>query len=324
MLIYIYREIIVNPEIQKDDFKKDDLKRDKSFDYNLLTTFHAIYSQKSVTKASVLLNISPSAVSQSLNKLRGYFSDPLFVREGSNLSATVTAVNLFSATQENFEALTRNVSVYMNSTARNRLIISCPAYISMRVLPVLMALVKEMMPNTKVIHANNGSSVVVASEALRYRKADLVFDFDPHYSSSSITYPILKEELTFICRKNHPRLNDSINKEQAALEQFSIFESDGPAIKLIQQSINDNIGERVFSFRSSTLFSILSIVENSDTVAIIPTWLFNKVENSFTIKTLSTDFPLLPINIYMVHNKTALQNKALGNIVEKLNNHFNA
>lgn len=314
----------MNPDLQKDEFKKDDFKRDKSFDYNLLTTFHAIYSQKSVTKASVLLNISPSAVSQSLNKLRGYFSDPLFVREGSNLSATVTAVNLFSATQESFEALTRNVSVYMNSTARNRLIVSCPPYISMRVLPVLMALVKEIMPNTKVVHADNGSSVMLSSEALQYRKADLVFDCDPHYSSSAVTYPILSEELTFVCRKDHPRLNDSLDKEQAALEQFSILESDGPAIKLAQQNITDNIGERTFCFRSSSLFSILSVVENSDTVAIIPIWLFNKFHTTFNIKSLSTEFPLSPINIYMVHNKTSLQNKALGKIVEKINNHFGA
>lgn len=314
----------MNSAIQHDGFKKDDLKRDKSFDYNLLTTFHAIYSQKSVTKASILLNISPSAVSQSLNKLRGYFSDPLFVREGSNLSATVTAVNLFSATQENFEALTRNVSVYMNSTARNRLIVSCPAYISMRVLPVLMSLVKEIMPNTKVVHTDNGSSVILSSEALQYRKADLVFDCDPHYSSSSVTYPILIEELTFICRRNHPRLNDSINREQAALEKFSMFESDSQAIKLTQQKINDNIGERAFCFRSSTLLSILTVVESSDAVAIIPTWLFEKVANSFNIKALSADFTLSPINIYMVHNKTALQNKALGTIVEKINHHFGA
>jgi len=312
----------VNPDIQKNEFKKDDFKRDKNFDYNLLTTFHAIYSQKSVTKASVLLNISPSAVSQSLNKLRGYFSDPLFVREGSNLSATVTAVNLFSATQESFETLTRNVSVYMNSTARNRLIVSCPPYISMRVLPVLIALVKDIMPNTKVVHADNGSSVMLSSEALQYRKADLVFDCDPHYSSSSITYQILSEELMFVCRKDHPRLSTSLNKDQAVLEQFSILESDGPAIKLAQQSITDNIGERIFCFRSSSLFSILSVVENSDTVAIIPTWLFKKFHTTFNIKSLSTEFPLLPINIYMVHNKTSLQNKSLGKIVEKINNHF--
>ncbi|MGY3100037.1 DNA-binding transcriptional LysR family regulator [Ewingella americana] len=157
-----------------------------------------------------------------------------------------------------------------------------------------------------------------------YRKADLVFDCDPHYSSSSITYPILTENLTFICRKDHPRLDNSLNKEQAALEQFSIMESDGPAIKLAQQNINDNIGERTFCFRSSSLFSILSVVENSDTVAIIPIWLFEKVKNAFNIKSLSTEFSLLPVNIYMVHNKTSLQNKALGKIVAKIKNHFSA
>lgn len=303
---------------------KEELKKDKGFDYNLLTTFHAIYSQKSVTKASELLNISPSAVSQSLNKLRLYFSDPLFVREGSSLSATVTAVNLYSATQESFEALIRNVAIYMGSAVRNRLMVSCPPYLAMRVMPLIMRLVDEYMPNSKVVHIDNNNSVLMASEALQYRKADLVFDFDPHYSSSSVTYPLFSESLTFICRKDHPRLNFSLTREEASHENFSILESDGPIIKLGQQGIDKALGERTFVFRSTSLFSILSVIESTDTVAVIPVWLYNKIKHSFNIKTLSAETPIPPVKMYLVHNKTSLQNQALGQIVEKINQHFSS
>lgn len=47
---------------------KQILKRVRGVDLNLLTVFEAIFNCKSVSLAAKMLNISPSAVSQSLQK----------------------------------------------------------------------------------------------------------------------------------------------------------------------------------------------------------------------------------------------------------------
>ncbi|HDU2985751.1 TPA: LysR family transcriptional regulator, partial [Klebsiella pneumoniae subsp. pneumoniae] len=51
----------------------------RNIDLNLLTIFEAVYVHKGIVNAAKILNITPSAISQSINKLRALFPDPLFI-----------------------------------------------------------------------------------------------------------------------------------------------------------------------------------------------------------------------------------------------------
>ncbi len=53
----------------------------RNIDLNLLTIFEAVYVHKGIVNAAKVLNITPSAISQSINKLRALFPDPLFIRK---------------------------------------------------------------------------------------------------------------------------------------------------------------------------------------------------------------------------------------------------
>jgi DNA-binding transcriptional LysR family regulator len=50
-------------------------------DLNSLLTFLLVYHEHSVSRAARRLDISQPAVSNTLAKLRIYFSDPLFIRD---------------------------------------------------------------------------------------------------------------------------------------------------------------------------------------------------------------------------------------------------
>ncbi|MCG7587653.1 LysR family transcriptional regulator, partial [Photobacterium sp. OFAV2-7] len=47
-------------------------------DLNLLITMQVLLQERSVTKTAKKLNVTPSAVSKALGKLRDWFGDPLF------------------------------------------------------------------------------------------------------------------------------------------------------------------------------------------------------------------------------------------------------
>lgn len=66
----------------------------KKFDLNLLVIFECIYQHLSISKAAAMLFITPSAVSQSLQRLRQQLNDPLFVRVGKGMTPTTACVNL--------------------------------------------------------------------------------------------------------------------------------------------------------------------------------------------------------------------------------------
>jgi len=63
-------------------------------DLNLLVFLHVLLQERSVTKASEKLNLSQSAVSKSLARLRVQFDDQLFIRSSHGLVPTAQALIL--------------------------------------------------------------------------------------------------------------------------------------------------------------------------------------------------------------------------------------
>lgn len=68
-----------------------DLRR---VDLNLLVVFQALMQEGSVTRAAVKLNLSQSAVSAALARLRSLFGDPLFARSRAGMLPTPRALEI--------------------------------------------------------------------------------------------------------------------------------------------------------------------------------------------------------------------------------------
>jgi DNA-binding transcriptional LysR family regulator len=66
----------------------------KQLDLNLLMTFDAMLREQSVTRAADTLGVTQSALSHSLNRLRAYFDDPLFVKGADGMVPTRKAESL--------------------------------------------------------------------------------------------------------------------------------------------------------------------------------------------------------------------------------------
>ncbi len=66
----------------------------RNIDLNLLTIFEAVYVHKGIVNAAKILNLTPSAISQSIQKLRTIFPDPLFIRKGRGVTPTTYATHL--------------------------------------------------------------------------------------------------------------------------------------------------------------------------------------------------------------------------------------
>ena len=70
------------------------MKSLRSINLNLLPILHELLMQANVTKAANKLNLSQSATSEALGRLRDLFDDPLLVREGRLMLLTPFAKNL--------------------------------------------------------------------------------------------------------------------------------------------------------------------------------------------------------------------------------------
>ena len=65
-----------------------------AFDLNLLRVLEALLSERSVTRAARSLDMTQSAASHALNRLREFFDDPLFVKSGNAMVPTPKAESL--------------------------------------------------------------------------------------------------------------------------------------------------------------------------------------------------------------------------------------
>src|SRR5699024_12626076 len=93
----------------------------KKVDLNLLVIFECIYQHLSISKAAESLYITPSAVSQSLQRLRAQFNDPLFIRSGKGIAPTTTGLNLHHHLEKNLRGLEQTINIVNKDRKSTRL-----------------------------------------------------------------------------------------------------------------------------------------------------------------------------------------------------------
>lgn len=93
-----------SPERQDERYDRQMFRILRNIDLNLLTIFEAVYVHKGIVNAAKILNITPSAISQSINKLRALFPDPLFIRKGQGVMPTAYATHLHQYISRGMEA----------------------------------------------------------------------------------------------------------------------------------------------------------------------------------------------------------------------------
>ncbi|MGF1682768.1 LysR family transcriptional regulator [Photobacterium minamisatsumaniensis] len=71
-----------------------DKLNDVALDFNLLRIFQVLYITRSTVETAEKLNISQSQVSRSLQKMRAYYDDVLFIRTKQGFSPTPLAIHL--------------------------------------------------------------------------------------------------------------------------------------------------------------------------------------------------------------------------------------
>ena len=68
--------------------------RFQKLDLNLLLALDVLLAESSITRAAAKLNLSQSAASSALARLREYFDDPILVNTGRTMVPTELAISL--------------------------------------------------------------------------------------------------------------------------------------------------------------------------------------------------------------------------------------
>lgn len=290
---------------------------EKKLDLNLLPIFIEIYIHQSITKAGITLGLSTTAVSNTLTKLKSHFGDPLFLREGLNLAPTKIAHELFSYLQDNVDKLVRNVNSFGKINNFSQISVHCSPYISTRLLADVSNIIWQKNPDCEIIHRSNFSDTKNNIQGVRLRMNDLFFDLKPNLSRSMINTAVLDDPLCLFCSKQHPRINQLLCGD-VSHETFIAFETPDEKFNPQKFHIRKTFGERLTLLKSDSCFALLSIIEDSDKVGVLPKWLYGKFSQSFDVAMIDSSNQLPSASIYMIYNKS----NGMSDIAESIVSHL--
>ena len=115
-------------------------------DLNLLVALDALLTDRSITKASERLNLSPSATSNALARLREYFDDELLVQVGRRMEPTPRAESLREAVRDVLVRVDSTIAIqpeFDPSTSDRVFRIFVSDYTQMVFVPHMLALASE-------------------------------------------------------------------------------------------------------------------------------------------------------------------------------------
>lgn len=118
-------------------------------DLNLLVALRVLLEEGSVSKAAVRLNLSQSAMSRVLGRLRDLLNDPLFTRQGQHLLPTQRALEINEALNAPLEAM-RNLlspSDFRPQACEQRFVIATTDYAMQTILPFALPRIYQEAPH---------------------------------------------------------------------------------------------------------------------------------------------------------------------------------
>jgi DNA-binding transcriptional LysR family regulator len=191
--------------------------RIKKLDFNLLKLFHALMETHSVSAAADQLNITQSATSHALRRLREAFSDSLFVvtKEGMiptslALAAKEPIEEIITLIDSTFKANQR----FDPLTSDRTFVIVASEYFELVMLPKLTQVLTHCAPNCKIEIRHLTSEVPLKS--LQAGNVDLMIGFGDYFKldNNLIEKPLLSDRLVCVAGKGNTSVGDSLNIDQ--------------------------------------------------------------------------------------------------------------
>ncbi|MCJ8062576.1 YbeF family transcriptional regulator, partial [Staphylococcus aureus] len=118
----------------------------RNIDLNLLTIFEAVYVHKGIVNAAKILNLTPSAISQSIQKLRTIFPDPLFIRKGQGVTPTTYATHLHEYISQGLESILGALDLTGSYDKQRTITIGTTPSVGALVMPIIYQAIRPRYP----------------------------------------------------------------------------------------------------------------------------------------------------------------------------------
>jgi DNA-binding transcriptional LysR family regulator len=287
-------------------------------DLNLLGVFDALYDLRSVTKAAERLNLTQSAVSHALRRLRQVLDDPLFVRSGGTLQPTARARGMASDVREGLARLgAALVPIEFDPASTVRTFtLAAGSYFCALLIPQLIARARAIAPGITFRIVPVGSDLLNQLDEGLVELALGAFDRVPPRLT---VHTLFREDLVWVASADHPlgQRHQTLEKimktphlviaTKRAFEPVRALLADGPLDGYLSEQEQKLVdGEDVGPIPAIVYDALtaIAVVARTDMVALIPRRLARGEQERLGLRILDTDETGRGIDLAMLtHNR---------------------
>ncbi len=281
----------------------------RQLDLNLLIALDVLIAEASVTKAAEKLNLSQSAMSYSLKKLRAILNDDLLIRTSRDMEVTPYAREISDRVRQILVEIQTTLLAKDNfdpATTPETFKIAMSDYAEATIGVNLIQQIATQASGIK-IRVNNLEKETVMDD-LDANRLDLVINPLLNLKSWHVSQDLYREEFVCVFRGDNMideiSLADYIERSHILVSMKDDFQGEGDRILERQQK------SRRVIWSTSHFMAVPFLLNNFDCVALLPRRMAQQCAKSMNLKILPPPIPLEDFTVSMVWHQRNTNNLA--------------
>lgn len=269
-------------------------------DLNLFIVFEAIFALGSITAAGRKLNITQSAVSHALSRLRTLFEDPLFERSSRGMTPTPLArmliVDVRNALQSMECTLQKTVHFDLSTTQR-RFTIAMGDPFDAVMLPKLVECISPVAPGIEIESIYSDRRRVEA--ALLDGSLDMAIDVLIPTSPEIGHAAVFSEPLVVLACKDHPAIRGNVDLDTYLEQKHIQVSSRRRGLSIEDISLRRAGLTRQVRIRCQHYSAAAHIVSRTHMLMTMPRCFAELTNNALNNQMLAAPFPSLRLELFL-------------------------
>jgi DNA-binding transcriptional LysR family regulator len=264
----------------------------KNIDLRVLAIVGEVNRTRSVSQAAENLELSQSAVSMSLAKLRRHFNDPLFVRTSAGMEPTPHATELIQLLQRAEGLLQMALGhhvVFDPKTSDRRFSIHSTDIAQVTFIPKLMKRLGVIAPEIRVELRRMTEDT---PKLLESGEADLCVGFVPPMGAGYCQQRLFKERFVCIARSDHPRIGLTLSLDEFLNETHVVVATNGTGHAMLEKTLEAKRLKRKIGLTMPGFLGLAPVLSILDYIATVPERMAEHI-----VETTPTRIFLLPVPV---------------------------
>lgn len=271
-------------------------------DLNLFVVFEAIYTERNLTRAAGVLNVTQPAVSNALARLRAQFDDPLFARRGGAMVPTPVAQSLILPVRQALARLRTGLDArarFDPETAGRTFHIAMRDASAAMLLPALARHLASAAPNVQV-QAHSVDRAEIGME-LAAGTLDLAIDIPELQRADLMSMALISDRYVCVMRKGHPDAGKPMTLDRFTALRHIAISSRRRGRTLIEAALA-RAGRQANTVMRVPMFQMaLDVVRGSDLIATLPSLLARGLD----VATAALPFPSPAVDSLLYWHRNA-------------------